>query len=781
MNEQDYLEFLDTLMNCINPDMAPHIIKELDCVAEIKPTRVKWYATRAMAMFKSGYYKLEEIFTLLNNKYRGLYDYNGVADSLNVHMQLVKSYNDSLDADRVYYSLCAMRNWSNTASRKESQFFDQVILNSNQLYQKFIDSQDFRPILTHIIHYSFIQQDLVSYIIYMILAGQNLKSRPWVLDVPNIGELVKRLRNDVRNAFIIVASDSSNLIRCKAVAKALSLLGKQVYFIDLSIPFEIEAPISLEDTLEVSLDNREISEYLTVIHPIELIYKNESLGCNIEYIIDYLNRNELKNKHALLLSSGCFIDELCQNPLLQKQMGRLYGFQTDYFENNLSFAWCGSYLAYISSLYCFSAQEAICTPAQCQFSIVIPARNSAETLRHTIRTCLEQTYKGSYEIVISDNSTGQNAEVYALCKELNDPRIVYIKTPRDLQLAKSFEFAFLHAKGEYIFSIGSDDGVLPWALETLDKIIHQYPDEEIIQWERGFYAWPGFNGGQQNQFIIPRGYKKGKYGCYYRDRGNYIASVLKEKQAMYVLPMLYINSCFKRSYFNVLLEKTGRLWDWACQDIYMGVITSCIKPVILNIEYPLTIAGMSDSSVGAQSNKGTITTQEFQKLIEEGNRDHNLGGFCLSYLERYLPDTSTDTWSLYSCFLRAISIGVLPESYFDKAFDWKHIFTKLSSELDLRDVGFDRKIHEMRYAAMLHGDEFLQWFDQTIYHKTLIPKKIDNKKIEQVRMQKSYKEGELGNGGMILDASKYQVKNIYDAVKLFEKLIISKNDNNLCM
>lgn len=771
MDEKEYLDLLDALINDINPDTAPNIIKKLDYIAEIKPTRAKWFAAQALAMFKSGY-KPKEIFEVLSDKYWGLYNYNGVVDCLNVHIQLVKSYNYALERDRVYYYLCAMRKWSNTASIKESQFLDEIISSSNQAYQTFIDSREFKPILTQIIHYSFIQQDLVLYIIYMTLAGENIESRPWVLHVPNMGELVKRLEKDTRDAFIIVCSDTSNLIRCKAVAKALSLLKKQVYFIDLSIPFKVETLISLEDTLQVSLDNREISEYLTVIHPIELIYKNESLGCNIEYIVDYLNRNELKDKHALLLSSGYFIDQLCQNPLLQKQMGRLYGFQTDYLENNLSFAWCGSYLAYISSLYCFSAQEAICTPAQCQFSIIIPARNSAETLRHTIKTCMEQTYKGSYEIVISDNSTGQNAEVYALCKEFNDPRIVYIKTPRDLQLAKSFEFAFLHAKGEYIFSIGSDDGVLPWALETLDKIVHQYPDEEIIQWERGFYAWPGFNGGQQNQFIIPRRYTEGEYGCYYRDRSSYIASVLKEKQAMYVLPMLYINSCFKRSYFNILLEKTGRLWDWACQDIYMGVITSCIHPVILNLEYPLTIAGMSSGSVGAKSNRGTITTKEFQELIAEGNRDHNLGGFCLSYLERYLPFTRTDTWSLYCSFLRAISIGVLPERYLYEVLDWKRIFTQLGSELDIRDVSFDRKIHEMRYAAMLHGDEFLRWFDETIYHKSLIPRKINNKKIEELRMKKSYKEGELAMGGVVLDASKYQVNNIYDAVKLFEKLII---------
>ena len=220
MDEKEYLDLLDALINDINPDTAPNIIKKLDYIAEIKPTRAKWFAAQALAMFKSGY-KPKEIFEVLSDKYWGLYNYNGVVDCLNVHIQLVKSYNYALERDRVYYYLCAMRKWSNTASIKESQFLDEIISNSNQAYQTFIDSREFKPILTQIIHYSFIQQDLVLYIIYMTLAGENIESRPWVLHVPNMGELVKRLEKDTRDAFIIVCSDTSNLIRCKAVAKAL--------------------------------------------------------------------------------------------------------------------------------------------------------------------------------------------------------------------------------------------------------------------------------------------------------------------------------------------------------------------------------------------------------------------------------------------------------------------------------------------------------------------------------------------------------------------------------
>jgi hypothetical protein len=239
---------------------------------------------------------------------------------------------------------------------------------------------------------------------------------------------------------------------------------------------------------------------------------------------------------------------------------------------------------------------------------------------------------------------------------------------------------------------------------------------------------------------------------------------------MYALPMLYINSCFKRSYFKTLLERTGRLWDGICQDIYMGVITACIHPQILNIGYPLTIAGMSPRSVGANANLGQKTNEEFEKMMQEVSLDNNMGGFCRTSLEQLIPDTGSDVCSMYLCILRAINIGVLPEQYLTEVFDWKKIFMDIFKLMDVRDVAYDRKLHEMRYAAMQHGEEFLKWFDEAIYEPGLAPRVIDEALVRALQSQRTYRCGTNAHGGVTLDASEYGVTNIYEAVKLFEKL-----------
>jgi glycosyltransferase involved in cell wall biosynthesis len=85
-----------------------------------------------------------------------------------------------------------------------------------------------------------------------------------------------------------------------------------------------------------------------------------------------------------------------------------------------------------------------------------------------LKTCIEQEYDGDYEIVLSDNSVEGHNVAYETYKKLNSDKIKYYKTPRDFNLTKSYEYAYLQTKGKYIISIGADDALLPWALSILD-------------------------------------------------------------------------------------------------------------------------------------------------------------------------------------------------------------------------------------------------------------------------------------------------------------------------
>ena len=540
----------------------------------------------------------------------------------------------------------------------------------------------------------------------------------------------------------------------------LAELCCSVYILDAPVPMEVDALPDMAGTAVVCMDNAEESGGITRIPVIEFIQGEESLGNNSAYILDRICGDEA----VFVIASGDRFEDLSETKVLRNRIENMYGYDNMLLTDYMAYGWAGSYLDYISILYGMDVKKAVETESECRFSVVIPARNSARTLEHTLRTCLNQRYKGYFEVIISDNSIEGNTEVQEFCKRIEDRRVRYCKTPRELSLAKSFEYAFLQAKGEYIFSLGADDAMLPWTLEIWDKVIRGYPKEEIFLWDRGFYAWPGFNEGQQHQFAIPGRYRKDAIKCGKLESMPYLALALEEPQNMYLLPTLYINSGFKRSFIGTLLKETGRLWDGSSQDIYMGVVISAIKRNIVKIDYPLAIAGMSSGSAG-------VVSASAIKNVSAGrtakSKDRNLTYvYARSRVECLIPKPAKDVSVLYSAVLRAVKRGLLPEHYLEDVFDWRRWFLNCMLAWDIRDYRYDLELRWARCTAKRCGEELLEWFEETVYKMAHTPLLL----IEEKKKERTYQEADTEEG-RVLDASKYGVKNVYDASLLFEELL----------
>lgn len=773
MTEKEYMENIEQLRSGLTRENAQEISAKLDELFAIKPVRLPWFIAKAETLMKLKK-KPGEIFALLNGKARYIYNYRGIGALAESYAKIHSACGNYVDAKRNKLLPCfSIKDFS----QAQGKDVEQSLCSLEQRKEVFLDHTTSDDALLQLQETYYITSKYVSYSLVSYLLEKRkiaFKKRDFIEKQLNFGYLKERFFSDNPEMFLIIA-EPENITDCEIAATICSLFGRKVYLFTPPILCPVQSDINIKETVSVSLDHIQQNDGVTVITPVELVLEDKSVGTNIGELIHYLINESSENKLATVLCSGHLMDELCKFPLLQKQMERLSCFIAEGMENDLSFGWAGSYLTYISNIYGFNAETAINKTVEerqgIQYSIVIPTRNSAASLRHTLKTCLEIDYpKDSYEIVISDNSTNNNAEVYNLCQELNDDRIKYYRTPRDLHLPKSFEYAYLKARGEFILSIGSDDAILPWALKVLDDIQKKYPQEEIIQWERGFYAWPGFNGGQQHQFVIPSAYKNRVYNERYVRGADYLKGVLNNSEIMYALPMLYINSGFKRSYMNTLIEKTGRLWDGICQDIYMGVINVIINNAILTLRYPLTIAGMTNGSVGATCMKANISDTQLSIFNDDVRQTGNVGGFSMSMTERLMPDLRSDVSSLYNSLLRAVARGVLSEQYMWTTFAWAKMFAECIQLLDIRDIEYDKLIHYTRYTASLHGERFCNWFDEQIYRKVMEPRVIDEQAVSAQGKKKTYKEGKNTSGGRTVDASRYGVTNSYEAMKLFVKL-----------
>ena len=680
MTEKEYLSQVDYLRSKIAENDLQGIEEELDELYHIKPVRLLWFVTKAELLWKQGKHK--ESGSYIEDKQTSCLLYPGIDCFIDFHQQLIEFYNLPIEArffDTIYSKVLgqakknanieeAFQKCIHAQAANEEFYLEQLLI------EYFVDNQR-------------IIQQMMTY--QLIHSGyyENIDRNVWYFKETNFDYLEERLLSQDQE-FIIV-SDGVDQRECDVLISVLHYFQKKTFL--LTGPVFVEGVHCLEESIEISLNNHvEFDDAMSF--PCIQYEDKQGIKDNRSAMIQYLCEKMTKRNYAILLASGSIFLEFMKIPGFQKHVDCLCNMDEDSFQDKIYFGWTGDYTAYISDVYNMDVKKEIEEETNCDFSIVIPARNSAGTLEHTLKTCLNQDYQGSYEIIVSDNSTNGKREVAKLCKDLKNSRIKYYKTPRNLPLSKSFEFAYLKARGRFIFSIGSDDGVCSWTLSILERVLRDHPEDNVLQWQRGYYAWKGFNESDEGKLIIPGKYEKNNLKYEYVDNTEYFARLFKFTQYMYSMPMLYINSGCRRSYLKILLEKSGRLWDGSNQDVYMGIVNAAINQRILNISYPLTIAGMSNNSLGYIS--GLQQKDEKQEeLMQSTCLGDNVGIYVAHGIVKEIPVGTGETCSLYSNLMRAIQIGVLPDVWRQEIFDFKKIFEEHFLEHTCLDDKFDKYLH----------------------------------------------------------------------------------------
>jgi glycosyltransferase involved in cell wall biosynthesis len=112
------------------------------------------------------------------------------------------------------------------------------------------------------------------------------------------------------------------------------------------------------------------------------------------------------------------------------------------------------------------------------FSVVMPAHNTAPTIRAAIASALAQT-RGDFELlVVDDASTDGTAEVVS--EFAADPRVQLLRTGSRSGPGAARNVAFARARGRYISMLDSDDLWVPAYLETVGEALERYPRAGLV-------------------------------------------------------------------------------------------------------------------------------------------------------------------------------------------------------------------------------------------------------------------------------------------------------------
>jgi hypothetical protein len=224
-----------------------------------------------------------------------------------------------------------------------------------------------------------------------------------------------------------------------------------------------------------------------------------------------------------------------------------------------------------------------------RFSVVIPTRERADTLRWALQTALDQDFD-SYEVVVCDNhSSPATREVVDAAAS---PRVRYVRAPRPLAMSANWELAVGQAEGEFVTVLGDDDGLLPFALAEADHLLHRHATR-VLHWHRGLYTWPTLTNPKDADFLhlpLHRFVKEW-------DARERIADVIGFRTGADRLPMIY-NSFIHRTVLDRHRELAGRLFPNAYPDIYSGFGLGFVAGRFMSVGVPLNIAGLSHQSNG---------------------------------------------------------------------------------------------------------------------------------------------------------------------------------------
>ena len=239
-------------------------------------------------------------------------------------------------------------------------------------------------------------------------------------------------------------------------------------------------------------------------------------------------------------------------------------------------------------------------------SVIIPTRERAETLQYTLRTALDQSSQ-NFEVIVSDNFSQDNtAEVV---RSLSDPRIRLINPGRRLSMCDNWDFALLHAAGNYVMFIGDDDAVIPGALDKLEASI-QTTHCLAYCWPRPTYVWP-MDGKPARVSHLPPTTQASEINL--ENLARVVVSMAGWRWSL--IPCMYHSAVAKRIPDSIR-EKTGRVFHSMAPDVFMSMAVPVFAKTAIDLGYCVSVTGQSQ-----KSNSGIIGRPDrheyFDQFIQE--------------------------------------------------------------------------------------------------------------------------------------------------------------------
>lgn len=375
------------------------------------------------------------------------------------------------------------------------------------------------------------------------------------------------------------------------------------------------------------------------------------------------------------------------------------------------------------------------------FTVMIPAKNRAKYLHHTLRTCMMQNYDHLEIIVSDDGSTDNTREVVEDAARI-DSRIRYISQGAGVGMRDNFEFSLQQVKPGYVIALGADDGLLPDGITGMHELLRD-TGMDLLSWPAPLYSYPNVTGPNGQLAIYHQsGVKIVDSHCFLNRQAkklHYLSDIES--------PMFYVKGVASTQLIDRVRNRTpgGRFYSCPTPDGYSGIVLAGEVSQFAFSGKPFSIYGLSPKSQGlgylSNAEQAKKDSEAFFKNVSEKPMHAELAS---------QPYSPLITLMTVDYLLTARDLPGWAGSF--PSIDYQQVLLGGLNELAHGLYGEERISRELRILnsiAEMHGlGEFFR---------------------RKVRVSKSYRKrthfqgSGINTNAFFLDGKAYNIHNIFDA------------------
>lgn len=234
-----------------------------------------------------------------------------------------------------------------------------------------------------------------------------------------------------------------------------------------------------------------------------------------------------------------------------------------------------------------------------RFTIIIPVKDRAAYLYHTLRTCAAQEYD-NLEVVVSDDGSTDNTRDVVEAAARGDGRIRYVSPGPGAGMRQNFEFALDQVKPGYVLALGGDDGLLPHGVRDMANVLRE-TRQKMLCWQPPIYTYEKARMPMA-QLVLYFSRRRLRNGHRVVSSRTFLER--QARQLFYVndpeSPMFYVKGVVATELIDRVRDRSAdrRFYQCATPDGYSGIVLAGEVESWTYSERPFSLHGVSATSTG---------------------------------------------------------------------------------------------------------------------------------------------------------------------------------------